>query len=96
MRAKKSNQYLILFTLWLLVFSASSQVMIVVAILPKISRQLNISESSQGAFVSVYALMVGLFALIIGPFSDKFGRRRILLAGAGLMTFALLLHAVAF
>jgi predicted MFS family arabinose efflux permease len=96
MRAKESNQYLILFALWLLVFSASSQVMIVVAMLPKISQQLNITESSQGALVSVYALMVGLFALLTGPISDKFGRRRILLTGAGLMTLALLLHAVAF
>jgi predicted MFS family arabinose efflux permease len=37
--------------------------------------------------------MVGLFALVIGPISDKFGRRKVLLAGTGLMTLALGMHA---
>lgn len=91
----EGNQYLILFALWLLVFSASSQIMIVVAMLPEIGRQLSIPQSGQGTLVSSYALMVGLFALVIGPISDKIGRRRVLLAGAGLMTVALALHAAA-
>lgn len=92
---RESNQFLVLFALWLLVFSASSQLMIVVAMLPVIGKQLQIPEAGQGWLVSVYALMVGLFALVIGPVSDKFGRRRVLLIGAGLMTGALALHAVA-
>jgi predicted MFS family arabinose efflux permease len=36
--------------------------------------------------------MVGLFAIISGPISDKIGRRRILLLGSGIMTVALVLH----
>lgn len=92
---RESNQFLVLFALWLLVFSASSQLMIVVAMLPVIGKQLQIPEAGQGWLVSVYALMVGLFALGIGSVSDKFGRRRVLLIGAGLMTGALALHAVA-
>ena len=89
-----SGQYTILFALWLLVFSASSQLMIVVAMLPAIGAQLSISTGRQGLLVSSYAVMVGIFALVAGPVSDKFGRRRMLLAGSGLMTAALALHAV--
>ncbi|HEX8198341.1 MAG TPA: MFS transporter [Pyrinomonadaceae bacterium] len=91
---KVSNQYLILFALWLLVFSASSQLMIVVAMLPAIGEQLSISTARQGLLVSSYALMVGIFALITGPISDKIGRRMMLLAGSGLMTAALCLHVI--
>ncbi|MCA1789412.1 MAG: MFS transporter, partial [Thioalkalivibrio sp.] len=42
--------------------------------------------------VSAYSIMVGVFAIISGPISDKFGRRRILMMGAGTMTLALSLH----
>ncbi len=89
-----SSQYAILFTLWLLVFSSSSQLMIVVAMLPEIGEQLSISTARQGLLVSSYAVMVGIFALVAGPVSDKFGRRKMLLLGSGLMTAALALHAV--
>ena len=86
---------LILFALWLLVFSASSQIMIMAPMLPQIGAQLNIPASVQGTLVSAYALMVGLFALVIGPISDKVGRRKVLLAGTALMTVALALHGAA-
>jgi len=92
--AHLSGEYTILFALWLLVFSASSQLMIVVAMLPAIGEQLSISTARQGLLVSSYAVMVGIFALVAGPISDKIGRRRMLLAGSGLMTAALALHAV--
>jgi hypothetical protein len=68
--------------------------MIVVAMLPAIGEQLSISTARQGLLVSSYAVMVGVFALVAGPISDKIGRRRMLLAGSGLMTAALALHAV--
>lgn len=89
-----TGQYAVIFALWLLVFSASSQLMIVVAMLPVIGEQMAISTELQGSLVSSYAVMVGVFALVAGPISDKIGRRRILLAGSGLMTAALALHAV--
>lgn len=68
--------------------------MIVVAMLPEIGRQLAVSDAKQGLLVSIYAVMVGVFALVIGPISDKIGRRKVLLAGTGLMTAALAMHAV--
>ncbi len=69
--------------------------MIISPMLPQIGRELNVPESMQGALVSVYALMVGAFALVIGPISDKIGRRRVLLIGTGMMTLALALHGIA-
>ncbi|MCR9132026.1 MAG: MFS transporter [bacterium] len=91
----KSNHYFIIFPLWLLVFAASSQVMIIAPILPKIGAELNTSESLLGNLVTVYATMLGLCAIVVGPLSDKIGRRKILLLGTSTMTVFLLLHGIA-
>jgi predicted MFS family arabinose efflux permease len=90
---ERPSKHLVVFALWLLVFSASSQIMIMSPILPTISEDLGIPDAALGSLVSVYALMVGVFAILSGPVSDRIGRRRILLVGAGVMTVALLLHA---
>lgn len=86
------NPYIIIFALWLLLFSASSQVMIISPILPRISEQLDTPLEALGNLVTVYAVMVGLFAIIMGPLSDKIGRRKILLIGTGSISFFLFLH----
>jgi predicted MFS family arabinose efflux permease len=82
----------IVFSLWLLVFSAASQTMIISPILPRIGDELGIRDAALGTLVTAYSLMVGVFAILAGPVSDKIGRRRILLAGTGVMTVALVLH----
>lgn len=92
MRSDDRRSLYIIFTLWLLVFSASSQIMIIAPILPQIGDELGIADAVLGTLVSAYSLMVGLFAIIAGPVSDKIGRRRILMLGAGVMTLALALH----
>ncbi len=83
---------LVVFTLWLLVFSASSQIMVIAPILPLVGDELGIREALLGTLVSAYSLMVGAFAIISGPFSDRIGRRRILAIGTGVMTLALAAH----
>src|SRR5690349_14269830 len=85
----------IVFTLWLLVFSSASQTMIISPILPMIGAELDIADAALGTLVSAYSLMVGIFAILSGPVSDKIGRRRILLLGCGSMTAALVLHPFA-
>jgi predicted MFS family arabinose efflux permease len=90
-----SNQYVIIFALWLLVFASSSQIMIIAPILPRITEELAMPETLGGTLVSAYGVLLGIFALIIGPISDRIGRRRVLLYGTGSMTLALALHAVA-
>ena len=75
------NPHLILFALWLMMFSASSQVM--APILPRIGHELNIPEVFQGTLVSSYAIVAGICALVMGPVSEKIGRRRVLVLGTG-------------
>ena len=92
MSPPKASAGVIVFALWLLVFAASSQIMIITPILPQIGEELGIGESALGTLVSAYSIMVGVFAIVAGPVSDKIGRRRILLLGTGVMTVALLMH----
>jgi predicted MFS family arabinose efflux permease len=94
-RRDHSHPYLVLFALWLMVFSASSQVIILSPILPRIGEALDIPEALQGWLITSYAVFLSIFALIIGPISDKFGRRLVILLGCGSMAVALWLHGVA-
>jgi len=68
--------------------------MIVTPILPLVGTALGIRESLLGTLVSAYSVMVGIFAVAAGPFSDRIGRRKILLIGTGTMTVALALHVL--
>lgn len=94
MKYESATPYLILFSLWLLVFSASSQIMIIAPILPEIGQALATDVELLGNLVTVYAVMVGIFAIIMGPFSDKIGRRKILLIGTGGMALFLYSHTL--
>lgn len=92
---QKKQNYIIIFSLWLLVFAASSQIMIIAPILPRIGEQLMINEQLLGTLITAYALMTGFLAIFTGPISDKIGRRRILLYGTAGMAIALALHGLA-
>lgn len=95
MSNRRANTALILFALWLMMFSASSQVIIVTPILPEIDAALDISEFWQSFLVGIYSVMLSVFALITGPISDRIGRQRILLIGTAFMSVTLALHAIA-
>ena len=75
--SKGPSSHIIVFTLWLLVFSSASQTMILSPILPMIGDQLDIQDAVLGTLVSVYSIMVGIFAILAGPVSDRVGRRRL-------------------
>jgi predicted MFS family arabinose efflux permease len=86
---------LILFSLWLLVFTSSGQLLLMVPLLPRMARELAVPEAMIGTAVAVESAMMALLALLVGPLSDRVGRRRILLAGAAMMAAALALHLLA-
>lgn len=94
MSPSRPSPYLVVFTLWLLVFSSASQTMIISPILPRIGEELGIGDAALGTLISAYSLMVGIFAILAGPVSDKVGRRRILILGTATMTVALALHGL--
>lgn len=85
-----------LLTLWLLMFTLSSQFLIVAPILPEIGEALDIPQAMRGTLITGYAIAVAFFALVAGPISDRFGRRLVLRAGTTFMALALLLHTFAF
>ena len=94
-RPRQAHPYLVLFALWLMIFSASSQVIIVAPILPEIGAAFGIGAFRQSTLVTAYAVFLSLSALVTGPISDRVGRRRILLVGAAFTAAALWLHGLA-
>jgi predicted MFS family arabinose efflux permease len=86
---------LVLLALWLMVLASSSQATIVAPILPRIGEALEIPEALQGTLVTGYAIALSAFAIIIGPVSDRIGRRPVLLAGTSSMAILLGMHGFA-
>ena len=85
----------VLVALWLLVFTAASQTIIVTPILPLIGQELDVELGQLGLLVSVYSWVLAAAALVMGPVSDRIGRRRVLLFGSGALAVALALHGLA-
>lgn len=92
---RAARQYAVVFVLWTTTFAVGSQAMVVTPILPRIAEQLGVAPGALGTLVTAYAATVGLFALVVGPVSDRVGRRPVLLAGTGLLAGALALHGAA-
>lgn len=88
------HPYLILFALWLMMFSASSQLIVVVPLLPEIGEALHVGTFWRGLLLTAYSVALGGSALATGPVSDRVGRRLVLLVGASLMSVTLALHGV--
>lgn len=84
----------ILFPLWLVVFTSASQTIIVTPILPIIGEALGIPDAWRGSLVSVYSWVLALAALVMGPVSDRIGRRLVLLIGSAVLAVVLALHGL--
>lgn len=93
--ARRPPAWATLAALWLLVFSVTTQTMILAPILPRVAEQLRISEGRVAWISTGYSAAVALVAVVAGPVSDRVGRRRMLLAGAAAMTAGLAMHALA-
>ena len=83
----------ILAALWLMMFAASSQTMIMTPLMPIVQAQFDVPQEYLGTLITAYAVMLGICALITGPLSDAVGRRRILMIGTGAMCGTLFLHS---
>ena len=81
--------------LWLLVFTAASQTIIITPVLPIIGEALGVSEGVLGTLVQAYSWALAAAALVMGPISDRIGRRLVLLIGSGALAGALALHGLA-
>jgi predicted MFS family arabinose efflux permease len=85
----------VLFALWLMVFTVSSQINVIIPILPRVGAALSIPEPLHGTLVSAYSITLSVVALLGGPLSDRLGRHRIMLLGSAGMAAVLLLHLTA-
>ncbi len=77
-----------------MVFTAASQTIIITPILPIIGDALAIPESLRGTLVTVYSFALAIAAVVMGPISDRIGRRRVLLIGSGALAAMLALHGL--
>jgi MFS transporter, DHA1 family, multidrug resistance protein len=62
--------------------------------IPGIARDLHTSLSAAQSLVAAYLAAFAFAQLVIGPLSDRFGRRPVVLGGLGLFTFASILCVV--
>ncbi|HEX5735060.1 MAG TPA: MFS transporter [Blastocatellia bacterium] len=82
-------------TLFLVFFLATSDQFALSPLLPLVASELGLSEGSLGALLfPAYALAAAAAALLVGPISDIYGRRRFLLYATLLFGSSLLLIAL--
>jgi multidrug resistance protein len=67
--------------LFLVFFSIGCDTYIVSPLIPIITSDLNINTSYGGYLVTAYSLLYVIFSLILGPISDKLGRKKMIIIG---------------
>src|SRR6202012_6286844 len=87
-RAALAKARLVLFLLVLMTGVAPISLYMLVPALPILATTFGRDISIAQMTVSLYMVGIALSQLIMGPLSDKFGRRPALLAGLGLMVVA--------
>ena len=63
--------------------------------LPAVAHDLNASDAAVQLSIMAYMISVGFAQLLIGPLSDRFGRRPLMITGLAIFVFANALCALA-
>ena len=79
MNSKKSTFTIL--SLFMIIFCIGADTFLISPLIPLLTEELNISVSQGGLLSLSYALAYALFCFILGPISDRLGRRKTLLAG---------------
>jgi predicted MFS family arabinose efflux permease len=69
-------------------FLGVSDTQLVGPLLPAIAQDLGTTAGHAGTIVTTYSLAAAAFALIVGPLSDRVGRKKVLVSGLALFTGA--------
>jgi len=85
----------LLFLLGYLTFSAVYVGVVIAPVLTPIASEFDISTGTAGLVVAAYGAPGILVALLAGPYSDRFGRKRFLVAGSVVMGVFTVLAAFA-
>ena len=92
------RSFFIIAPLWLAAFVVSCQLLLISPLLSIIQVELlNANEPTDfalGFLGTAYSITLAFSTLIVGPISDRVGRRRVLIVGTALISAALLLHGV--
>ncbi len=91
MSRDKGFQWTAALVLFGVLFLGVSDTQLVAPLLPLIAHDLKITPGRAGLIVTSYSLAAALFALLIGPISDRVGRKKILTLGLVLFATASLL-----
>jgi predicted MFS family arabinose efflux permease len=69
-------------------FLGVSDTQLVAPLLPLIAQDMGTTPGHAGIIVTTYSLAAAAFALVVGPLSDRVGRKRVLVSGLTLFTIA--------
>ncbi len=72
--SESQRSRVIIATLFGVLFLATADNQLLIPLLPTLGREFGVSVQSLGWLFSSYALAAGLFSLLLGPLSDRFGR----------------------
>ncbi len=85
---RRSRDAFVILNLFLLLFLGLADNQTIPALLPLLVKSLGINIEQAGLLAVFYSLSAAAAAMVTGPLSDHFGRRRFLVAGAGLFAVA--------
>jgi len=81
-------QWTVALILFGVLFLGVSDTQLVAPLLPLIALDLGTTPGHAGIIVTTYSLAAAAFALLVGPLSDRVGRKKILVSGLALFTIA--------
>jgi predicted MFS family arabinose efflux permease len=85
---EKSFKWSVALILFGVLFLGVSDTQLVGPLLPAIAQDLQTSAGRAGIIVTTYSLAAAAFALIVGPLSDRVGRKKVLVSGLALFAGA--------
>lgn len=71
-------------------FAGTWNVTFLAPVLPRVAHDTGVSVSVAGQLITISALVAFLFLLLLGPLSDRYGRRPMLMLGLAIMSLAAL------
>src|SRR6516164_3715815 len=85
---EKSFKWSVALILFGVLFLGVSDTQLVGPLLPAIAKDLGTTAGRAGIIVTTYSLAAAAFALVVGPLSDRVGRKRVLVSGLALFAVA--------
>src|SRR5256712_5447455 len=85
---EKGFKWTVALILFGVLFLGVSDTQLVAPMLPLIAHDLGTTAGRAGIIVTTYSLAAAVFALFVGPLSDRVGRKKVLVSGLTLFTIA--------